>query len=834
MVEKGDGLCHVHLKALDELLATLGSVCEKLQTEYKLEITALKAGSPGRTSSATQEGSFQPQISEDCVFLGLAQSHEESAEPSPQTDTNSGDHLADSDAKARSPRSPRKKVQVLIDSSLPGEKPFLDDEKTKLLQTCLAAVVPHGQSGASSNKAAVVQAKTGCHTNDDVTGGAGGKCDDSRSDDSIILVGPKPTEQDARGSLLSASSKAAVVDSSRTSGAARMSLASLITATSNGETPEFELRSTWDIDISTLDRITSRAAPTQGLDWVKQGWLKKKVISRAAKPWDPIIGDEEYPWLPLHPQSQPRLLWELLAVVVLTYDFVVMPLAAFNLPDHAFLYTMDAVVVVYWTFDMVMSSITGFYRSGKLQMAWRRIWLRYMKTWLFFDIVVLLPEWLSLFSKLEDGENSGIARAMRGSRVTRLLRFCRLLRMLKAGKLLDDLKARVNSPAGLLFITIFRLLLTVVMVIHVLASAWYFIGEQSHNGWVYVHGIHLRSLGDRYIYTFQWSLARLHPSSFDKNDSLEALPDRLFGILVSLGAVGGGGYFVSYITNTMNQLETLRKSRTRQVHLTREYVRVHGISMYLAMRVKTYVEKSGSQKVRVAQAKELATFLPLSLTLDLRFEAWTPLISAHPFFMHISARLPRVVWRMCKDALSEVAVLADDTVFTNGDSAEKMFFVVVGEMSYVKGREMGVGARGEEELVKVGQWLSEPVLWTIWEHRGELLGYSDCVLLAMSAREMLQVAESHEKAAAEISSYARRYVALLNQQDSEFLTDLLPADFSDPCVKYSTSTYSKTVTHNTIPQSALKAACKFKQFHSMTKRTGSTGRVSCASTASIA
>eukprot|EP00929_Paragymnodinium_shiwhaense_P074131 TRINITY_DN37915_c0_g1_i4.p1 TRINITY_DN37915_c0_g1~~TRINITY_DN37915_c0_g1_i4.p1 ORF type:complete len:813 (-),score=138.56 TRINITY_DN37915_c0_g1_i4:575-3013(-) len=537
----------------------------------------------------------------------------------------------------------------------------------------------------------------------------------------------------------------------------------------------FHVHSGWVLDQMQLERSTKRKNTNMEMHKFKKDLLKKQAQE--------IRGGcdkaEKKTCLPMHPHAGPRLVWDLLAVAFLAYDFVVIPLYAFDLPSTPELYAADILLLAYWTFDMGMSCSTGFYVNGMLRMEKNAIIRNYLQSWFSFDMLVLVPEWLTIIVGIKRG-SAGLARTIRGARFLRFVRFVRLLRLVKLEKLLTNFKERVNSSWMLMAIAIARLTLGIIALIHILASAWYFIGQLSPSGWVYTEDIANRSLADRYLYAFQWSMARLHPSSFEKNVTLQSVQERVFAVFVSLVALGGGGYFVSTITNTMAQLQRMRHSHTRKLYVIREFVRNNNISVHLAMRVKAYIIKSNQVNMQAQFSKELAEFLPNSLLTDMRYEAWSPLISVHTFFMRLCTKSPRLMWCLCKDAIVEMPVVSGDIVFTTGDPCEKMFFVAIGEMSYALGRMMGAGARQEEKTLKTGTWLSEPVLWTIWQHQGEFCGNSDSAVLSLDANAFIEVSKAHDYACADIGYYARKFVLALNKENDDMgncLSDILPPDF---------------------------------------------------------
>eukprot|EP00929_Paragymnodinium_shiwhaense_P117944 TRINITY_DN8943_c0_g1_i2.p1 TRINITY_DN8943_c0_g1~~TRINITY_DN8943_c0_g1_i2.p1 ORF type:complete len:800 (+),score=122.71 TRINITY_DN8943_c0_g1_i2:108-2507(+) len=487
--------------------------------------------------------------------------------------------------------------------------------------------------------------------------------------------------------------------------------------------------------------------------------------------------------LPLHPRSTQRCVWNAMAILLLLYDFVVLPLSAFDLPPSAFLTGMSVTALLYWTLDILMSFITGCTVGGVLRMRWRAIALHYVRTWLAFDIIIVLPEWLLL--AVGATTSAAFLRVLRGSRILRFMRMLRMLRLLRLVKLVKTWAGEADDELTLCF-TLSRLCFGAFALCHVLASFWYAIGTLSSDGWVYLEGVDKSSLFERYLFTFQWSIARLHPSSFGKNDNLRAFPDRIFAITVSMLAFGLGSYFVGRLTNTMSDLHRLRETRTRQLHIVREYMRECSTPVETAIRVEAYLENTAKQRTRVGRAKDVAGILPMQLLADIWWEAWSPTLSVHPFFGKLMCAAPRIVWTICKDAIEEVFVFSGGTVFIITDHAEKMTFVSSGKLSYRHGRRHDTWgertATGKGRDVTVSQWLCEPVLWTQWKHQGELQAVRPSTVLALHSDALVKIAKAREADAA-MGSYARSFVNALNHH-STFLSDLLEKEFYEDLVAH--------------------------------------------------
>eukprot|EP00927_Polykrikos_kofoidii_P034815 TRINITY_DN2944_c0_g1_i5.p1 TRINITY_DN2944_c0_g1~~TRINITY_DN2944_c0_g1_i5.p1 ORF type:complete len:896 (-),score=131.20 TRINITY_DN2944_c0_g1_i5:23-2614(-) len=498
----------------------------------------------------------------------------------------------------------------------------------------------------------------------------------------------------------------------------------------------------------------------------------------------------------LNPQSRAKLVWDILAVVVLLYDLVVIPLQAFDLPANDAAVLIDVSVLVYWTMDTVVSAITGRYINGKLELRLEVILRRYLKTWFLFDISLIIPEWLMIMLD-GDGDQSplGLVRVFKGVRFARLARLLRLLRLVKMGKMFEELSSRINSNLVLLSLNVIKMMLGITILIHILACAWYFVGKQSDDGWVRQNGVHLQDFGYRYLFTFQFSMARLHPSTFGTNLSFKTVSERLLSIIVSLCALGGGGVFISSITNTMAELQAHRRMRSRKLAVLREYIKDNFISTEMSVRAKKYVEQSIDRKLREQNAAELVAMVPASLLTDLRREAWVPTISHHKHFDHLCSKHSKTVWNLCSDALKEFDVNSSEMVFSCGDPCTCMFFIKAGELKYSwqiesreesKGTSWGLGDISEEgdkmrrcveENIFSTQWLSEPALWTSWENQGDLEVTVDSTILLVQMEGFVMEIQRHPRVLVDVVAYCRHFLKCLNKQLQ--LTDNLPPSFAD-------------------------------------------------------
>ncbi|CAE8623285.1 unnamed protein product [Polarella glacialis] len=514
-----------------------------------------------------------------------------------------------------------------------------------------------------------------------------------------------------------------------------------------------------------------------------------------------LAGDADSRWI-LHPSSRGKLLWDILLLAFLGYDLVTVPMQVYDLQAAA-LRVMDILVVLFWTFDTALTFFTGVYVDGVLEMQTSTIARQYVYSWFFFDFLVLVPEWVSILA-VEVGEDipdsMSMIRALRVRRFIRLLRFLKLLRIMKVKNVLDGLKTRIGTPSLLLGMSIGKLSLVTMMLVHDLACLWFFVGN-AQGGWVYGIGLQERPFQEQYFQSFQWSLSRLHPSTMTQNMALNLWQEQALAVLAVVLAMTYSSVFISSITNLMLDMKRLRDKRNHKIAAFREYAARHGISTMLSIRLTRYLERDHDNKRQQQTEMELQQALPQELLKELFHEARSPILSAHSFFESLGEKHRRVERDLCLRAVSEVHFLAHDRIFSEGDSCSSMYFVSAGDLSYTvsaKGSERSVadvkqkeslarrwkyvrsdtGRKALEagERIARGDWASEPVLWlTRWEHKGDLWANADGSFVTIRAEDFAKVVQNQKSALIDVTIYARCFVEEL-AASGQMLSDLALPD----------------------------------------------------------
>lgn len=502
--------------------------------------------------------------------------------------------------------------------------------------------------------------------------------------------------------------------------------------------------------------VASRVYKTQkSIQWVKartRGLLisnKRTLIAR--------IADS----LKINPTSLQRLLWLALGLQLIAYDLIVIPMSVFDIAPGLLMKTMSYISAVYWTLDFGASFFVGFHVKGTLEARFRKTARRYASSWMCIDLLLVLVDWVSIGvdnTLGTEAHGASAARALRWLRWMRYLRTVRLMRVLKLPALLKQISFLGRSQHMSLILGIVKQLAGILMINHLIACVWYWLGANTSGGWVsHDYLLHGDVWELRYLVSLHWSLTQFTPASMSVQP--HNLLERAFAVAVLLFALVTFSSFVSAITNLMTHLRSLKSAEAKQFSKLERYLQDNKISLVLSLRVRRYLEHHLSeQKLRTEEKDiELLSFVSEPLMMELHYEVYSSVLSKHPFFLCYSGLNRAAMKRLCHTAIRTIHLSMDDTLFSDGDTAKAMFFVVDGNLEYLH--------RSGQQAVKLlaGEWIAEMVLWTPWEHHGETRANTESSLVALDSTTFHKVILGSKAGQLEGSAYAIHAVNCLNE-----------------------------------------------------------------------
>eukprot|EP00930_Biecheleria_cincta_P044915 TRINITY_DN30946_c0_g1_i1.p1 TRINITY_DN30946_c0_g1~~TRINITY_DN30946_c0_g1_i1.p1 ORF type:complete len:765 (-),score=112.44 TRINITY_DN30946_c0_g1_i1:53-2347(-) len=481
--------------------------------------------------------------------------------------------------------------------------------------------------------------------------------------------------------------------------------------------------------------------------------------------------------LPMRPDSPPRMLWDLMSMILVLYDVVVLPLHFLDLPeDSRFLTVMAWVTRLFWTLDMAVSVCSGYVqKNGHVEMQMRAILINYLKGWFLLDVFVVTIDWLEVSQEgNSSASDAARARFVRGSRGFRALRMLRLLRLLRVGNLqlisgMFELSTLASEKMHLGF-TVFKIVLALLAITHFIGCCWWGLGtavaDAHSTSWIRVNALENASIGEKYVACIHWSFAQFVGGM---DEFVPAHPlERIFAIAVLVFTFMVSLIVLGNLTSSMTKLFIISEEHDEGLRVLRAYLSQNRISPQLATRVGLSVKYSLSTPQRISQEDvRLLGHVSVLLRSELYLEIFGRILSHHVFFNSYSELCPQVMRRVCMLAISTITAAKGDIIFSEGERPERpvMYVLTEGDLVYLSytGRVAKLHNNGVH--YNLSHFISEGALWTTWVHLGILKVVDPRVtLLVVDADKFQTIGREFIHTEVNPKVYAANFVKMLNYQ----------------------------------------------------------------------
>mmetsp|Transcript_49125 Transcript_49125/g.114904 ORF Transcript_49125/g.114904 Transcript_49125/m.114904 type:complete len:754 (+) Transcript_49125:63-2324(+) len=485
--------------------------------------------------------------------------------------------------------------------------------------------------------------------------------------------------------------------------------------------------------------------------------------------------------LMMEPTNKFRIFWDVLAAVFLTYDLCMIPMTVFDIPQSGFVFGMAVSIMFYWTLDIMLNFFVGYYRDdGDVELRFHLVASKYCKTWLLPDLGIVSLDWVSygvqLFQPSGGANQMDAAGLVRVGKITRFVRVARVVRLLRFGKLRVVLQ-RIHDSIGLestaIIFSICKNLLVIILINHCLASIWFFIGEQNSEGWLMDRKKDLWL--DNYLMSMHWSIANFTPGSSSIQPRTTA--EYVFHIFVLFFAMVVFSVFVSSTTSMITKLMALQSSKSQQLWVLKGFLLQHKFPAELRDRVLRYVKTAlGNRRDLIHRSDvELLGVLSQPLREEVQLSLHLATLRAHPLIKLLSFANTTMMRRLSSEALEESSFSSGDTIFTVGESIDKMSFVVAGVLRYnlykhrfrteggseIASESMSLPNEDDLTLVNPSDFFCEATLWTRWHCRGTMTADADCDLLDISGPAFRRCVKQHHGMTNVLRQYAAAFVEVL-------------------------------------------------------------------------
>eukprot|EP00931_Biecheleriopsis_adriatica_P098135 TRINITY_DN7202_c0_g1_i2.p1 TRINITY_DN7202_c0_g1~~TRINITY_DN7202_c0_g1_i2.p1 ORF type:complete len:652 (-),score=106.94 TRINITY_DN7202_c0_g1_i2:151-2106(-) len=495
-----------------------------------------------------------------------------------------------------------------------------------------------------------------------------------------------------------------------------------------------------EADPATLKRFWTEEPPKFAAQHSMVSKVHRRVSlnKRAGSAFSDLDDEANKSRFLLDPSAPTRLIWDIFGMALILYDLIAIPLLVFDPDDNIFTDIMSWLAMLFWTFDMVMSLSTGLrLHDGTTVMRRSAVIKHYCRTWLIIDLMVVVPDWTTTILEMlgGSGDVKDYTSMTRLLRMLRAIRILRLLRLLKLKKLVNIFYDSIDSEHMFIVVNLARMILIIVLMNHYVACAWYAIGELTRSSgadtgknWLQDIGltpVYERSLGWRYATSLHWSITQFTPASMDVY--AVNLIERVYSIITLFWALVALSSFLGSVTSSMTQLRNFSSDKTKSFWLLRRYLKENRVNLSLRDRVLRYAEHQIDRGAGKTSKDKVALLSTLSdqLKREIASSLFSPFVIGHPLFNHLYQLMPKIMQRICNDAMKTLSVAEGDSVFRANEQASYTYFLKSGQYSYM------CAGRVQEPPLEVGDWICEIVLWAAWRYRGDLNGTAEGDMLVV-------------------------------------------------------------------------------------------------------
>ncbi|CAE7870872.1 eag [Symbiodinium necroappetens] len=379
-------------------------------------------------------------------------------------------------------------------------------------------------------------------------------------------------------------------------------------------------------------------------------------------------------WLekPLHPEGLFRIAWDTLALVLVTLDGFLTPVAiAWDLDTEAnFVFHASFLCsFAFWFMDIFCNFNTAVYLRGNLIYARTTIAMQYLKSWLLFDILLILLDCLNLFTT-----SVGNLAALRVARLVRALRLVRLLKMSKLHDMIQEVAAASGRQWIMLVIAIANTACRILVVAHILACVWIWLGrwvEASQSvSWIEISGAKDLGIYVQWLHSLRYVINSPSPPTISPNSATERVFD-ISAYMFSLMVIGSA---ISSVAGTLNDLRALNEERARQRREVRMYLTSQHAGYELIGRVMKFVDYKLEKMTAFSFDESL---ISPTLYTELFVGQRGKFLSKLPIFSLTLEIFPDVFAHVCT-TLQKHVYEKGELVFAAGDWAESLHMTAAG------------------------------------------------------------------------------------------------------------------------------------------------------------
>eukprot|EP00004_Rigifila_ramosa_P022123 TRINITY_DN5988_c0_g1_i1.p1 TRINITY_DN5988_c0_g1~~TRINITY_DN5988_c0_g1_i1.p1 ORF type:complete len:926 (+),score=223.46 TRINITY_DN5988_c0_g1_i1:309-2780(+) len=309
------------------------------------------------------------------------------------------------------------------------------------------------------------------------------------------------------------------------------------------------------------------------------------------------------------------------------------------------------------------------------------------------------------------------------------LPFFRVGRLLKMSRLSREIKRlekgyKVQNPASIRIARVFSI---TVLVAHITACVWFWVGRLDESkGWVVHYELKDEDHYTQYIVSLYWAFTVLTTVGFG-DITPQANMERIFAMFVILCGAGLFATTFGIITNLVASKDRGQLRFTEKFETVREFMKVHNLDKKLQKEIFQYYNFLWARQRGFET--EVLDDLPTLFRARVAAELYSDLIIKSPLFRLFSPAADAPFLNALAVLLKSRVVLPGEYVVRKGHVSGEMFFLVKGKM------ELVASTAASRKIMKESQSFGERGMLLPWRSTHSVRALSLCETLTLSRED---------------------------------------------------------------------------------------------------
>ena len=395
-------------------------------------------------------------------------------------------------------------------------------------------------------------------------------------------------------------------------------------------------------------------------------------------------------WLILYPDDVFLEFWNILMTLLLLYTATVVPyLMILQGAEDTGFFIFNTIVDFLYMFDTLFNCFLAYYDSeGILVISKKKIIKNYLTGWMFIDIISCIPVELILQAT---GSYSTVIRIGRIPRLYRLIKMTKLVRMIKLLKSRSQMLKYISKiyKVDAAVERLIWFLIIFLLMIHILACIWIFIGEyymyDTVSNWIMKCNLQDLSPFELYITSLYWCVTTLATVGYGDIHPFNT-PERLYTSAVMVIGIFIYSYIIGSLTNLLSNVDSRKAKLTKKLEILDSLTREYGFNQAFYKKLSIALEYQHLNSKQ--ELSDLVEDIPANLRTQLLVLIYQKILESNTFFEN----KPSFFVTYVAPLLKPIKYDKEEYIYRQCEYAKEMYFIVKGEV------EMKVMMPNEEEI----------------------------------------------------------------------------------------------------------------------------------------